>query len=1058
MGMHSDEFHFLGELFRSPARSSTRFDGAKLFAMKAVLRLILMLSLFPLEAPDGAAQSADPVFLRQFRTYTTRDGLAQLQVRSLAQDAYGQVWVGTQNGLSRFDGERISSFGRQHGLPRGTITDLVVDAHQRVWGATRSELFVFDGIRARVFPLPGEPSQPTLIPLGEEGLLLRRGFGVSYFRDSSFYPLDVIFPFLDNARTYEVTQIDPVAKRLAVFEEGGQEIWLIDPDGRGYQRVSIPAGFRVHLAVSADSRPWVALRGPSYSLICGISRDTLVPVIRVTPPGMMDVPELLRISVLRKDLAPPFFPFPTKKGGGLWALYGDSASVSQEAKASSLDLNVSGQREEGVYRLLPGLWFSTINDLLIDERGRLCLATERGLMVMELPGWERLEGMPCENPWSVVPLDGANTLLVGCHHRGIQQMGREGQAVRTIGFGGDPLTDHQVFPGLARSDRGEVFFGGYRGVYQWLTNGKVRHWPAAFTVEALAWDARRGGLLCAGKDLYVAERSSDSMKLVAKVPAEITQHVSCTSLALGQRNDIWIAGWGGVGRMDERGGWRLFQEKEGKLPFESAFSLLFDSKGRLWCGGSEGLAVLPSGGNAFRPVHPKFFHDQVSQVLLRGADTLIVVGSKECSILDVRFDPPRMLAHFDHRSNYDLLEPAENGASLDAHGYLWVAAASGIHRLRISDLRERRTTPPFVLIDQVNGAMVFQKNLRQPAFTVQGDRVIIHYRVLGDMASYAVVRYRLQGEAIWRAAGRDGVLILDGLSHGRQRIALRAELPGWTEEGEYAVLDLQVRIPFLQRPWPQRLVWAVGLVLLFLALSGFYQQWRSRNQLRRLQQRIGQARLKTIQAQLNPHFLFNAMISLQHTIRHRSPDEASSQLVRLSRLIRQVLDFSAGAGTGREALELTPLDRELSLLMDYVRLEQEQRDPGFDFVLEVDAEVEEENPDVPPLLIQPFVENAIQHGLSPLKRSGWIRLSIIRVDERTLRYVIEDDGVGREVARKPVDSGPPDHRSLGVSLIEERISILGDLGHPCRLQVSDRVPSGTRVEIQITIAHEDSDH
>jgi ligand-binding sensor domain-containing protein/signal transduction histidine kinase len=1025
--------------------------------MKTLLRIIAICWLLPASGGELSAQSGHSGFKRLFRTYTTRDGLAQLQVRSLAMDAYGQVWVGTQNGLSRFDGERIVSYGRQQGLPRGTITDLVVDGRQRVWGATRSELFVFDGMRARVFPLPGEPSQPTLVPLGDEGLLLRREIGVVYFRDSSFFPIDAIFPFLDNARTYEVTQIDPVAKRLAVFEEGGKEIWLIDPDGRGHRRVSIPEGFRVHLAISADRRPWVDLRSSASSLICGLARDSMVPVIRVTPPGLMDVPESLRISVLRNDLAPPFFPFATKKGGGLWALDRDSIRVLQQTKASFRDPYALGQIGTEAYRLLSGLWFNTINDLVIDERGRLCMATERGLLVMDLPGWERLDGLPCDNPWSVAPLGGADTLLVGCHRGGVQRMGREGQAVRTIGFGGDPRIDHQVFPGLACNVQGEVFFGGYRGVYQWLANGKVRHWPAAFTVEALLWDARRGRLLCAGKDLYEA-CNSERMDLVAKIPVEISQHVSCTALALGQGDEIWLAGWGGVGRLDERDGWRLFQEREGRLPFESAFSLLFDGQGRLWCGGSEGLAVLQPGENAFRPVHPEIFRDQVSQVLFLGTDTLIVVGSKECSILDVRSDPPRMLAHFDHRTNYDLLEPAENGASLDGQGYLWVAAASGIHRLKISDLRERRTEPPIILIDQVNGAPVLQEDLRQPGLAVDGDRVIIHYRVLGEMASRAMVSYRLPNEAIWRPAGQGGVLILDGLSHGRQRIALRAELPGWTEEGEDAVLDLQVRIPFLQRPWPQRMAWATGIVLLLLALSSFYQQWRSRNQLRRLQQRIGQARLKTIQAQLNPHFLFNAMISLQHTIRHRSPDEASSQLVRLSRLIRQVLDFSAGVGTGREALELTPLDRELSLLMDYVRLEQEQRDPGFDFVLEIDSEVEEENPEVPPLLIQPFVENAIQHGLSPLKRSGWIRLAISRVDERTLRYVIEDDGVGREAVRKPAVPVPSAHRSLGMSLIEERISILGDLGHPCRLQVSDRDPSGTRVEIQITIAHEDSDH
>ncbi|MDV7398896.1 hypothetical protein RZS08_46240, partial [Arthrospira platensis SPKY1] len=111
------------------------------------------------------------------------------------------------------------------------------------------------------------------------------------------------------------------------------------------------------------------------------------------------------------------------------------------------------------------------------------------------------------------------------------------------------------------------------------------------------------------------------------------------------------------------------------------------------------------------------------------------------------------------------------------------------------------------------------------------------------------------------------------------------------------------------------------------------------------------------------------------------------QLVRLSRLIRQVLDFSAGSSEREDSLPLTPLDQELSLLLDYVRLEQEQRDPSFQFILDLDPEVEDENPEVPPLLIQPFVENAILHGLSPLRREGWIRVAISRPDPQTLRYL-----------------------------------------------------------------------
>lgn len=1001
--------------------------------MKVLIRILLLCGLLPATVWGQHAQSHPSGFRMLYRVYTTRDGLAQLQVRSLARDTYGQVWIGTQNGLSRFDGERIVSYGREHGLPRGTIADLAVDERQRLWGATRSELFVFDGVRTRVFAIPGDASQPSLRPLPDGGLMVRRETGLLYFRDSIFLDVDKVYPFLKRDVTYEVTVWDPASDRMAVFEEGARQIWLINADGTRRKRLAVPAGYRAHLTVSPAGTPMVDLRSEDNSLICAVGRDSLIPIMEVTPSGLAETPEQIRVRVLRRDLAPPLFPFPTRKGAGIWAL------------------------ETGGYRWLPECWFNTITRSLITASGRVFLATDGGLVVLDRPGWQRLEGHPCGNPWSVVPVADGDSLLVGCHRSGIQRMDRSGLGVRDAGFGGEALTDHQIFPGYASDNRGNFFFGGYRGLYHWSRQGGTRHWSAPFTIEALAWDPFRERLLGAGTALYEAG-PGDSLRLVREIPATISQTVSCTDLELDRLGGIWLAGWGGVAFLQEDGHWRLYTERNGKLPFESAFTLLHDHRGRLWCGGSEGLAVLNPGDSLFRAVHPGIFRDQVSQVLMHGRDTMVVIGSKECSVLSLDQGPPRLLAYFDHRNSFDILEPAENGASIDRQGFLWLAAASGIHRLHLSALLGHAADQPRILIDQVNEYFVAQETLLHPEVRVRGDRVIVHYRIQGTLASRAKALYRLDGDHEWRPAGVNGDLLLDGLSHGRHRIELRADLPGWTQEPFLSVLTLDVDIPFFQRPGPQRLALLAGLGLLVLAMGGAYQQWRSRRVMRRLQDRIGRARLGMIQAQLNPHFLFNAMVSLQNSIRNRSRDEASDQLVRLSRLIRQVLDFSANSGKDKDAISLTPLDQELALLQDYVRMEQEQRDPGFTFILDLDPDVKDENPAVPPLLIQPFVENAILHGLSPLRRAGMIRVAISRPDARTLRYLIEDDGVGRAAASAGKTARPGERRSLGISLMEERISILGDLGLPCRLQIADRDSGGTIVEIHLTIPYADRDH
>lgn len=147
-----------------------------------------------------------------------------------------------------------------------------------------------------------------------------------------------------------------------------------------------------------------------------------------------------------------------------------------------------------------------------------------------------------------------------------------------------------------------------------------------------------------------------------------------------------------------------------------------------------------------------------------------------------------------------------------------------------------------------------------------------------------------------------------------------------------------------------------------------------------------EAELTSLRTQMNPHFLFNSLNSVKWFILKRKPEEASRYLSKFSKLIRQILDLSRS--------KLISLQQELDCLRLYVELESMRFENPFEFDIKIDPEISLSKTQVPPLIIQPFVENAIWHGLFKKKGSTALKIELIK-EFPNLRVIIDDNGVGR---------------------------------------------------------------
>ncbi|MBK8228389.1 MAG: histidine kinase [Flavobacteriales bacterium] len=198
-----------------------------------------------------------------------------------------------------------------------------------------------------------------------------------------------------------------------------------------------------------------------------------------------------------------------------------------------------------------------------------------------------------------------------------------------------------------------------------------------------------------------------------------------------------------------------------------------------------------------------------------------------------------------------------------------------------------------------------------------------------------------------------------------------------------------------------------------------------------------------LRTQMNPHFIFNALNSINSYVQENERDLASGFLTKFARLMRLVLENSR--------YNEVPLEQDLDALRLYIELEQVRTNGKFDYSIEVDAAIDQAETMVPPLVMQPFVENAIWHGISRKEGKGHIKL-IVRKYPNRLTMSVEDDGVGRGASSThPAPDGAPPKSSLGTTITQDRLSLLGkQRGGEAGFRFMDLEP-GTRVEVELPI-------
>lgn len=306
--------------------------------------------------------------------------------------------------------------------------------------------------------------------------------------------------------------------------------------------------------------------------------------------------------------------------------------------------------------------------------------------------------------------------------------------------------------------------------------------------------------------------------------------------------------------------------------------------------------------------------------------------------------------------------------------------------------------------------------------------------------------YRLHAADAWTEDVTHGQLTLSSLSPDEYELTIMYQSVDGTEQLSQP-LKFTIRPPF----WADgRFLAAVAVVL---ALIGWLvYRWRLQQLLRQQKERdayqlqLAKLEMEVLRAQMNPHFMFNCLNSIKLLIKKQETEKADLYLTKFSRLLRSVLENSSQ--------ETIPLQSDLDALRLYLEMEALRFKDRLEWSIDIDPKLNTERLRIQPLLIQPFAENAIWHGIMPLTdRNGRLTIDVKSLDEATIQVIVEDNGVGRTSD----ESGSKTYSSFGSKVTGRRVELGAASAGKSTVNIIDLkdengLPAGTRVELTLVIA------
>ncbi len=926
--------------------------------------------------------------------FSLEDGLPSTEVYDLLEDHQGYLWIATDHGLCRYDGYTFRIFTTEDGLTDNTVFDLLEDEAGRIWTTTYAGGISYC-VNERCYP---HPSNAKIIEL----LGTNYPDGISFLSDGTMRLTSSLSRVLE-PRVIEVDtkgNVRLVQNCLRLEKQPGfgpnreHAIATIDSIKSGilqpeYQRNYIRVGPNEHLLTSYRS----VIRWSEESQIFD-----------------------------RADLDHQILSFYQDREENVWVghLVGKGISFLPKGRLS----------EASTESFLKG---RTIADIHQDREGNLWFCTlEDGLYMMPslvFKTYGKEDGVA--DP-KITSLGKNLDNRVYCSSYGGQYFFVD--ADQPLELIGKPRTNVPAYDAVTHPD-GTLFFTS-GNIFE---NGTLRRLgPRERASNSKSVLCLRNGDILFGRPLGISIFRNKIYQSMLPIPRDLFKYI--TALHEEPDGSIWMGTLSGtfVYQKDTLIDMATFDERYRIR----ASDFVRHPEGHLFIA-TKGLGLLIRKGEE---LHQLTVEDGLNGNMLRTVflenDSTLWLGSnlglnRVIFSTDSLFHPLRIEGY----RTSDGLPSDEINHVLKANNLIWLATSKGLTYFDPQDLKPY-AIPPRVHITQafIKGEVWDTTSTRQLNY----DQNDLSFQFLGisvrdaDRNRY---RYRLQGyddqwiETSTREAN------FTNLPSGDYTFAVTACNNKGYWQPVHQTLQFSIAAHFTDLWWFRLGVSLLVAFCIYLLIRALLARQRTRETLDR---RIIESEQKALRAQINPHFIFNAMNSIQYFISGNDKKRASIYLSRFSMLMRKILEDSRK--------NLIALEEELDNLRHYLQLEHLRFPDKFTYQIKVDPELDPFEVELPPMIIQPFLENAIWHGLMPKTEPGQLWLIFRKTDTGMCCEVI-DNGIGRVASQQ--SKKDKRHRSTGIQNTQERIQVINSMfkSH-MTLEIDDPTDAngnslGTRIKIDI---------
>lgn len=958
------------------------------------------------------------------KPYSVTEGLPQSQVYDIIEDHNGQLWFATRGGgVARFNGNDFKVFTTNDGLVNNFVSSLFQDSKQNVWIGTSNGVSQYNGIRFRNFFLEGQNFPVTVSSISEQNgnLFLGTSNGVYERRNKKFVNI--------------TNELDlPGSSVTDVFFDKFNVLWVTHDKGLSmidgdsivhYTGDLIKGSYPQCIAQSKSGEVWCGTYGKGVFRYYGNTQKQIeslngLIVLNILPEGDWLWISTLKNGVLKYNKKNEKTirlqhsdQMPTKNcrltfkdsWGGYWIGTSGGGVVKYALSPIKSFTNENGLKGNYIYALAAssdsGMWVSTGKKKLLKYKNGEFeeYGVERNIYSLKIKALFE---------------DSKNRLWIGTEGEGLMMYengkSRFFKSGKHLGsnFIKDVLEDRKGNIWVATSNGITKFSPELKNRFQYSSRNKNIHFNR---VNSL-WEDRGGNIWYGthGKGLGVIKKKGYEVYNIKKgLSSNIIR-----DLTEDRKGNLFIATAGmGIDVISPYAKQKdvINISLENGLSSINIYNVHCDSNNTLWAGSDKGVDKV---------LNPEL--------------------------------PQREVSNYGFAEGFSGVENTFGAVDEDLNGELWWGTINGLMKSAFVT-KEEVVMPPKLSFASVN---IYYQNIQGTAYEPNilnwyaSNNLALAYKDnhIGFQLSGADLKqpngikykWRLDGgSGRWTPASKQSEIYLSNLSPGNyifQAIAVN-------KNGvESKPLDFYfiVKAPFYFTLW----FWCGVLALLVFGIIVFLktriqkvkQKAKEVNDRLRLEKEVLEMEQKALRLQMNPHFIFNALNAIQDQIRENNNKNARHSLMKFSKLMRQILEHSME--------ERITLEQEVALIENYLSIEKLTRDNAFEFSIEVAEGIDDEEEGIPPMLIQPFLENAIIHGIASKGDVGEVKVSF-SIQNDALFVEIKDNGVGREKAKELKAQFQQQHKSVALDVIQNRLNNLSNSTVKSSYSISDIIGNDNEI-------------